>query len=99
MSKFIKTKIQDFLGEDFNNQINNPNSINSRKEKKYFAVTDKTGRSDRPYKLDKTHIEEHWDLEEVDWDTEEALGDFLEDCYIGDTWNTRTEKFECIAIM
>lgn len=99
MSKFVKTKIEDFLGEDFNTGINSPNSINMRKEEKYFAVTDKTGRSTKPYKLDKTHIEQNWDLDETDWDSEETLGDFLEDCYIGDTWNTRTEKIECIAIM
>lgn len=98
MSKFVKTKIQDFINETFSNNMNNPNFSNIRKEEKYFAVTDKTGRSARPYKLDKTHIENHWDLDEIDWDTEETLGEFLEDCYIGDTWNTRTEKIECIAI-
>jgi len=70
----------------------------NKKEEKYFSVTDKTGRSMKPYKLDKTHIEKTWDLSEEDWDTEQTLGDFLEDSYIGDTWNTRTEKFECIAI-
>ena len=65
---------------------------------KYFSVTDKTGRSMKPYKLSKSHIQKHWDLTEEDWDTEETLEDFLDSCYIGDTWNTRTEKFECISI-
>ena len=65
---------------------------------KYFDVTDKTGRSMKPYKLDKTHIEKTWDLSEEDWDSEKTLADFLENCYIGDTWNTRTVKFECTAI-
>jgi hypothetical protein len=82
---FIKSTIKDLLNEN-------------NKQEKYFAVTDKTGRSMKPYKLNKTHIEKNWDLSEQDWDNEKTLGDFLEDCYIGDVWNTRTEKFECIAI-
>lgn len=85
LKNFIKTTIREFLNEN-------------KKEEKYFSVTDKTGRSMKPYKLDMTHIKKTWDLSEEDWDTEQTLGDFLEDCYIGDTWNTRTEKFECIAI-
>lgn len=85
LKNIIKTTIIGFLNEN-------------KKEEKYFAVTDKTGRSMKPYKLDKTHIENTWDLSEEDWDTEQTLGDFLDDCYIGDTWNTRTEKVKCIAI-
>ena len=87
MKNIIKSKLREFLNENLKKQ-----------EEKYFAVTDKTGRSMKPYKLIKTHIEKTWDLTDEDWDTEESLGDFLEDCYIGDTWNTRTEKFECIMI-
>jgi hypothetical protein len=82
----IKTIVKGLLNETVKNQ------------EKYFSVTDKTGRSAKPYKLDKTHIQKHWDLDEEDWDGEQTLGDFLEDCYIGDTWNTRTVKFECVAI-
>ena len=65
---------------------------------KHFLVTDKTGRSMKPYKFDKQHIEKNWDLSEADWDTEKSLEEFLDNCYIGDTWNTRTEKIECIGI-
>jgi len=86
LKNFIKTTIREFLNE------------NVKTEEKYFSVTDKSGRSVKPYKLDKTHIQKHWDLDEEDWDTEKTLGDFLEDCYIGDIWNTRTEKIECVAI-
>ena len=31
-------------------------------EKKTFKVTDKSGRSIKPYTFDKEHIKEHWDL-------------------------------------
>jgi hypothetical protein len=65
---------------------------------KYFLVTDKSGRSNKPYKLDKQHIEKTWDLSETDWDTEKSLEEFLDNCYIGDIWNTRTEKIECFGI-
>jgi len=65
---------------------------------KHFSVTDKSGRSMKPYKLTKSQIEKNWDLDEEDWDTEQTLRDFLDSCYIGDTWNTRTEKIECVSI-
>lgn len=70
----------------------------SNKEEKYFLVTDKSGRSMKPYKLDKTHIMKTWDLSEEDWDTEKTLGDFLEDCYIDDKWETREVKIVCDKI-
>lgn len=82
----IKTTLNGFISESV------------KKEEKYFLVTDKTGRSAKPYKLDKAHIEKTWDLEEVDDTSEQTLGEFLEDSYIGDTWSTNTEKFECIEI-
>jgi hypothetical protein len=52
----------------------------------------------KPYKFDKQHIEKNWDLSETDWDTEKSLEEFLDNCYIGDTWNTRTIKIECFGI-
>ena len=51
--------------------------------KKTFKVTDKTGRSIKPYTFDKEHIKEHWDLLEESWD-EQTLGEFLDESYIGD---------------
>lgn len=67
-------------------------------KKKEFLVTDKSGRSIKPYKLDKEHIEKNWDLSDEDWDGKETLGEFLDDCYIGDVWETQTEKIECFSI-
>jgi polyphosphate kinase 2 (PPK2 family) len=69
-----------------------------KNEEKYFLVTDKSGRSAKPYKLNRSYIEKTWDLGEEDWDGEQTLGHFLEDCYIADTWDTRTEKVQCVAI-
>jgi len=83
---FIKTKFKKFLNE------------NIEKEKKYFEITDKTGRSMKPYIFDKKHIEKNFDLTEEDWDNEETLGEFLNNCYIDDTWNTRTLKIKCTEI-
>ena len=64
---------------------------------KYFLVTDKSGRSMKPYKLNKTDIEQSWDLTEEDWDTEQTLSDFLENSSFGDFWNTQSVEFECIS--
>lgn len=68
-----------------------------KKEEKYYLWTDKTGRGERPIELTKTHIENTWDLDEED-DFDQTLGDYLEDSYIGDVWETREEKLECIRI-
>lgn len=65
---------------------------------KIFLVRDKTGRSHKPYKLDKISIEKFWDLSEEDWDSEQRLSDYLNESDIGDIWNTGTEKFQCISI-
>lgn len=66
--------------------------------KKTFKVTDKSGRSIKPYTFDKEHIKEHWDLLEESWD-EQTLGDYLDESYIGDVWETREIKMECIKII
>ena len=57
--------------------------------KKTFKVTDKSGRSIKPYTFDKEHIKEHWDLLEEGWN-EQTLGD---------VWETREIKMECIKII
>lgn len=54
-------------------------------EKKTFKATDKSGRSINPYTFDK----EHWDLLEEGWN-EQTLGD---------VWETREIKMECIKII
>jgi hypothetical protein len=67
-------------------------------EKKTFKLTDKSGRSIKPYVFDKEHIEENWDLLEEDWN-EQTLGDYLDESYIGDVWETSEVKIECIKII
>ena len=57
--------------------------------KKTFKVTDKSGRSIKPYTFDKEHIKEHWDLLEEGWN-EQTLGD---------VWETREIKMESIKII
>ena len=66
--------------------------------KKIFKVTDRTGRSAKPYRLDSEHIKKTWDLEEQDDNTEQTLGDFLEECFIGDIWNTTDIRIECVEV-
>ena len=67
-------------------------------EKKTFKVTDKSGRSIKPYTLDKNHIEQFFDLSEEGWN-DQTLEDYLSDSYIGDIWETREQKIECTKIL
>ena len=64
-------------------------------KKEYFIVFDKSGRSAKPYHLDITHIRETWELDELDWDGETTLGEWLNDCKIGDRWETSSCRIEC----
>ncbi len=64
---------------------------------KYYLSTDKTGRGEKPIKITKTQIENKWDLSELSW-FDVPLGEYLEESYIGDVWENRTEKLECIEI-
>lgn len=66
--------------------------------KKEFLVTDKSGRSAKPYKMDIDHIKKHFDLDDMDYNTEQTLRNFLEESYIGDVWNTADLKIKCIGI-
>jgi hypothetical protein len=73
------------------------NILDGKTEEKYYLATDKTGRGEKPIKLTRTQIENNWELDEVDW-FDVPLGEYLEESYIGDVWETRTEKLECIEI-
>jgi hypothetical protein len=83
-------KITDIINEELV-------KLNELAEDKYYLWTDKSGRGEKPHKLSKTNIENTWDLEETDW-FDKTLREFLEESYIGDVWETRTEKLECIGI-
>lgn len=76
-------KFEDFINE------NNTNN-------KDFLVYDLSGRSSKPYRLDKEHIERTWDLDEVDDDDEVSLGEYLESCDSGDEWCTNSVRFVCL---
>lgn len=55
---------------------------------KGFIVTDKSDRSAKPYTLTELHLRKHWDLFEQDNYTEKTLQEYLDDCEVGDEWNT-----------
>lgn len=68
-------------------------------KKKIFKVTDMSGRSAKPYRLDCEHIKNTWDLEEESDSTGQTLGDFLEECYFGEFWDTGNHvRIECIEV-
>lgn len=64
---------------------------------KYFMVTDKSGRSMKPYKMDKSHIQKHFDLTQEDWNSEQTLGEYLTESAFGENWETENSKTECIT--
>jgi hypothetical protein len=80
------------------NQFNSDTPTGSISSRKEFLVSDKSGRSAKPYKLDDIHIKKHWNLSENDWNTEEKLSDFLDRCDVGDSWCTNSEEIECINV-
>ena len=67
-------------------------------KEKFFLAEDRTGRSAKPYKLDKTHIERTWDLDEEDWNSEITLREYLDECEEGDSWETNDKRLTCIEI-
>ena len=71
--------------------------VNEQIEEKFYIWTDKTGRGEIQNKLTKSHIEKTWNLKEID-NNGVTLGEYLNDSYIGDKWETRTERLECIEI-
>ena len=71
--------------------------LNSSIPEKYFNIHDKTGRGISAYDIPLSHIQETWDLEEEDYN-DKSLADFLEECYVGDAWESRTERIECVSI-
>jgi hypothetical protein len=72
--------------------------VNENLEEKYYTWRDKTGRGEKPIRLTKSHIEKTWDLNETDRDGEITLGEYLNESYIGDVWETESERLECIEI-
>jgi len=68
-------------------------------EKKMFKASDISGRGNPTYKLSAEHIKKTWELDTLDDDGEETLGDFIDNCYIGDTWVSDLDKLECIQIL
>lgn len=67
---------------------------NETSEKEFF-VKDLSGRGAKA-RLNKSDIEETWDLDKEDDYSEQTLRDFLEESEPGDTWETNSEKITCI---
>ena len=74
-------KFGEFLNEEYNDE-------------KDFLVHDKTGKT-KPIKFSKLDLENTLDLNEIDYNTEISLGDYLENCIEGDCWETEDTKIEC----
>lgn len=72
--------------------------VNENLEEKYYVWRDKTGRGEKPIKLTKSHIEKTWDLNETNRDGDITLGEYLNESYIGDIWETESERLECTEI-
>jgi DNA repair protein RadC len=63
-----------------------------------FLSKDHSGRGERPYILNESHIRKTWDLKEVGDDDETSLGDFLDNSEPGDKWQSGTESLENLGI-
>ncbi len=81
-----QTKPEMSITEDINN-----------KEEKYFIWRDKTGRGEESDEISASKILATWDISEED-DNGITIEEFVNDCYIDDKWETRTEELECVSI-
>lgn len=64
---------------------------------KLFIVTDKSGRSAKPYLFGYAHIKAHFPLEEED-ENEQSLSEFIDECEIGDSWQTSSLEIKHIGL-
>lgn len=63
---------------------------------KQFIIKDLSGRSEKSYTFNETHIRRHWNLSETDDTTEQTLEDFLTNSECGDSWQVQNEKIICV---
>lgn len=63
-------------------------------DEKLFISRDHSGRGEKPVNLTQSHILKFWDLEEVDDNNEQPLGEWIEQCEVGHTWRRGTEELE-----
>ena len=77
----------------------------SKKEVKHFLVIDKSGRNTKPIKLTEAEIRERFDFDELNQEIDEdeveddGIEEFLNSCYIGDIWESRTIEIKCDKII
>jgi len=60
-----------------------------------FIVTDKSGRSVKPYILNAEQLKRTWKLSSVD-DDDIPLEDFVDMSVDGDIWETSSIKIQCV---
>tara|TARA_R110000868_G_scaffold15894_5_gene72023 strand:- start:946 stop:1428 length:483 start_codon:yes stop_codon:yes gene_type:complete len=66
--------------------------------KKKFLITNKSNEDNKPHVLSTKHIKKFLNIKHTDYYTERVLDEFIENCTIGDSWNTEYQRIECIQI-
>jgi hypothetical protein len=61
-----------------------------------FLLYDRSGRMTKPITVNKLHLLTNFDLEEIDWNSEQPLSEFLDEAEVGDVWETDSVKIEKI---
>jgi len=90
--QIIRAAIADFLTEREYNIKSDPS-----KAERFFVWRDRTFVRNNALSISSRLIEETWDLNELNL-TGETLGNYLQNCCVGDIWKTRTEWLECSGI-
>jgi len=91
--QIIRAAIADFLTERENNIKSDPS-----KAVRFFVWRDRTFVRNNALRISGKLIEETWDLNEDNLTNEQTLGEYLQNCHVGDIWKTKTEWLECAGM-
>lgn len=93
IARIVRAAIAEYL-----NQIENRMAEHPSPAKKYFVWIDITFTRKEALKISARRIRKTWDLNEINLKNGQTLGNYLQNCCVGDIWKTRTEWLECSGI-
>jgi len=88
--QIIRAAIADFLTEREIAIKSDPS-----KAERFYAWRDRTFVRNNALWISGRLIEETWDLNENNLTNDQTLGEYLQNCHVGDIWKTKTEWLEC----
>lgn len=91
--QIIRAAIAEFLTERENNIKLDPSLA-----ERFYSWRDRTFVRNNALWISGRLIEETWDLTENNLTNDQTLGEYLQNCHVGDIWKTNTEWLECAGM-